>query len=220
MKVETVPLDTLTPHPRNYRHHPADQLDHLVNSIQEHGLYRNIIIARDGTILAGHGVVEAATVLGIENVPVVRLPLDPDEPRALKVLAGDNEISRLADIDDRMLSELLKEIKNTDPTGLAGTGYDEMQLANLAYVTRSRDEIEHLDAAQHWVGLPSHDPGTRSVRVIVNFRSHDDRASFGTLIGQDIPQDGVDAPSIWWPPREREDLQHVAWIANGATGDA
>ena len=71
--LEVLALKDLRPHPRNYREHPEDQLAHLKQSIQKHHIYRNIVIARDGTILAGHGVVEAAKALGLETIPGCRL---------------------------------------------------------------------------------------------------------------------------------------------------
>ena len=83
---ETVPLDSLQDHPRNYREHPDDQLEHLIASIKEQGFYKNVAVARDGTILAGHGVVKAARKMGLEEIPVVRLDLEPDDPKALKLL--------------------------------------------------------------------------------------------------------------------------------------
>ena len=44
---EWVDLATLTPHPRNYRAHPADQLAHIQASLQAHGFYRNIVLEQD-----------------------------------------------------------------------------------------------------------------------------------------------------------------------------
>jgi len=54
---ETVPIHLLKPHPQNYRSHPADQLEHIKQSIREYGIYRNIVVAEEYTILAGPGVV-------------------------------------------------------------------------------------------------------------------------------------------------------------------
>ena len=54
--VEQFSPDQLKPHPRNYRDHPQDQIDHLIQSIRENGFYRNVVVANDNTILAGHGV--------------------------------------------------------------------------------------------------------------------------------------------------------------------
>ena len=60
-------VEDLTPHPQNYRDHPQDQIAHIVRSIEEHGFYRNVVVAKDNTILAGHGVVQAAQQLGMKK---------------------------------------------------------------------------------------------------------------------------------------------------------
>jgi ParB-like chromosome segregation protein Spo0J len=109
--IRPVALANLRPHPRRYRAHPDDQVAHLMAAIRAVGFYRNVVIARDGTVLAGHGMVEAARRLGMSKVPAARLDVAPDEPAALKVLAGDNGIAHLAEQDDRALTELLKEIR-------------------------------------------------------------------------------------------------------------
>jgi hypothetical protein len=111
LAVELVPLADLRPHPRNYRDHPEEQVAHLVESIREHGIFRQILVARDGTIL------------------VSCLDLDPEDPRALKILVADNESSRLAEDSEADLAGLLEEIN--DSLGLLGTGHTEESLAEL-----------------------------------------------------------------------------------------
>lgn len=132
---EHIAIAELRPHPRNYRLHPDAQLVHIQQSLSTHGFYRNIVIAQDGTILAGHGVVQAATTMGFTTVPVIRLPLAPNSPQALKVLAGDNEMSRLAEVDDRRLISILTEIQasesDLDVDALLGTGFDTTLLTGL-----------------------------------------------------------------------------------------
>ena len=64
-EAEMTPVSDLKPHPRNYKDHPDDQLEHIIESIKSTGFYRNIVIAQDGTILAGHGVVAAAKKMGL-----------------------------------------------------------------------------------------------------------------------------------------------------------
>lgn len=201
--LESVPVASLSPHPRNYRSHPADQIQHLIESIREHGFYRNIVVARDGTILAGHGVVQAAQKMGLATVPVIRLDIDKNDPRALKVLTGDNEIAHLGEIDDRALSELLKEIKDYDITGLRGTGYDEKMLANLVFVTRPKSEVKDFNAAAEWVGMPEYTLEEEPLKITVSFRNEKDRAEFGRLLGISITEK---TKATWWPPKDREDL--------------
>ena len=173
---ETAQISDLKPHPQNYRDHPPDQIRHLIQSITEHGVYRNVIIADDGTILGGHGVVRAATEAGLTELPVVRLPLAPDDPKALKILTADNEIGRLAEIDDRQLTDILKEIADEDD--LFGTGFDESMLANLLFVTRNRDEIGDKAAAAEWAGLPEFEPAADRIRLLIDFDSEQDREAF------------------------------------------
>ena len=204
---EMVALAELKPHPRNYRKHPEDQLEHLCESIRANGVYRNIAIARDSTILAGHGVAKACAKLGMATIPVLRLDLDPGDPKALKLLAGDNEISNLAVIDDRALSDMLKEIGEIDIEGLLGTGYDDMMLANLAMVTRPQSEIEDFNEAAEWVGLPEYEPVVDTIKVVVSLRSQEDRQAFLALVGAKKHTDKT--KSVWWPHRDNDDLNSV-----------
>ena len=211
---ELVAIESLQPHPQNYRQHPPDQIRHLVQSIVEHGVYRNVIVADDGTILAGHGVVQAAIEAGLEQLPVVRLPLAPNDPKALKLLTADNEIGRLAEIDDRALSELLKEIATDDD--LFGTGFDEQMLANLIYVTRGRDEIQSHDQAGEWLGLPEFTSmDTDKIRLVIDFDSEEDRERFVAEKEVPVHRQGRGALRTWtahWPEkRERHDLNSVVF---------
>lgn len=204
---ERAAIADLKAHTRNYRGHPEDQVEHLVESIREHGFYRNVVVANDGTILAGHGVIQAAEKLGMAEVPVIRLPYGPDDPKALKILAGDNELARLADIDDRLLSEILREIREDD--ALLGTGYDDAMLASLIFVTRPRSEISSHGEAAQWVGLPDYvDPG-QPFRVVVSLDSEADRTRFMELIGVEKPHKKLSNTSgtwsCWWPARPRDD---------------
>src|SRR3990167_9280069 len=208
-QLEIIAISELYPHPRNYQAHPDDEVEHLIESITENGIYKNIVIARDGTILAGHGVVQAAKKMGKEAIPVIRLDLDPYEPRALKVLAGDNEIRHLAEIDDRALSELLKEIKERDDNGLLGTGYDEMMLANLIFVTRPQSEIQDFNEAAEWVGMPEYEPKVEPLKIMLQFHNEEDRNTFAEQHGLIFIKKERDTWSSWWPPREREDLRSV-----------
>jgi ParB-like chromosome segregation protein Spo0J len=130
LPIEIVPISELKPHPRNYRKHPKEQLNHIVQSIKENKIYRNIVIAKDNTILAGHGVIEGLQILDATEAPCIRLDIEPDSPEALKVLAGDNEIPNLANDNSFLLAELLKEVSDkTD--NLIGTGYTDSTLEDL-----------------------------------------------------------------------------------------
>jgi DNA modification methylase len=145
LPTEIVLIKDLKPHPRNYRKHPKEQLNHIVESIKENKIYRNIVIAKDNTILAGHGVIEGLQILEATEAPCIRLDIEPDSPEALKVLAGDNEIANLANDNTFLLAELLKEVsEKTD--NLIGTGYTDSTLEDLLdSLTKSSEGTEYQE---------------------------------------------------------------------------
>ena len=207
-KIEQKPIAELKPHPKNYKNHPADQIEHLKKSITDNGIYRNVITAKDGTILAGHGVVKAATELGLTSVPVLHLQISSSSIQATKLLTADNEVSHLGEVDDRALSNILKEIMEKDD--LLGTGYDDKMLANLLFVTRPASEIKSTDHAAEWVGMPEYeqDPNEPK-RLIVSFDSYDDKKQFCELI--DLPFLEKEKESTWFPFKERRDLKSISF---------
>ncbi len=209
---EFAAIADLKPHPENYRVHGKEQLEHIVSSLKEHGCYRNVVTAVDGTILAGHGVVEACKVLGLKEIPIIRLDMTADDKRALKVLTGDNEISRLGEIDDRKLTDLLKKIKID--LSLMGTGFDDMRLANLVFVTRPETEIKDMNAAREWVGMPTYveeDPdAANEIAVVVKFDNKEDREKFIEQSGLKFRiKQGDKRWTTYWPFRETNDILSV-----------
>lgn len=215
-----VRLDDLRPHPRNYQTHTEEELTHLCESIRANRFYKNLVAARDGTLLAGHGAWVAAQRLGFDTLPVVRLDIDPQSTEALKIVVADNEIGRRAARDDRALSELLTEIRDGDPFGLAGTGYDEMILANLLIVTRPTSELRDLDAAAEWAGLPEFEGAPPIFRFIINFETAEIRQRFidevftgGTVA---LHKEGSLSWSGHWPVREMaRESRLEEWVQPG-----
>jgi hypothetical protein len=208
----TVPIDGLRPHPRNYRTHPEEQLAHIRRSLELHGFYRNVVVARDHTILAGHGVVEAARSLGRSEIPVRRLDVGPDDVAAIQVLTGDNEMGNLAGVDDRELTELLRELMVDDVDNLLSTGFDPQQLAALLLTTRTADEIPDSNAAGEWVGMPEFLVGDTPWKIIVSFTSEEDRQRFVDEYGFDLRyKTDKRAWSMLWPDVERRDLASVKY---------
>src|SRR5258708_34903172 len=85
------PVDSLKPHPRNARVHPKLQLNRIAASLKEFGVVRPILIDSNDTVIAGHGVLEAAKLAGIAEVPT--LPIDhltADQVRAY--MLADNKL--------------------------------------------------------------------------------------------------------------------------------
>jgi len=207
-------VDKLTSHPRNYREHPTDQLDHIKQSLTQFGFYRNVVSTKGNVILAGHGVVQAAKELGIEKVPVMQVDLEPESTAALKILTGDNEIASLGIIDDRELTNMLKQIRDEDEHGLLGTGFDDQVLANLVMVTRTGTEVEDFNAAAEWVGMPEYDSEAEDTfKLLIKFETLDERVAF---LKEKCDIDKAtefknNTAAIWYPPKTPRDTKSVAF---------
>lgn len=204
-ELEKVSLGELKPHPKNYKGHPDDQVEHIKQSMKENGIFRNIVIANDNVILAGHGIAKASLELGLKSIYVTRMSFDSNDPRALKILVADNEITRLAVVDDRLLTEVLKEIQKDDD--LFGTGFDDMMLANLVFVSRGREEIEDFEEAEEWVGMPEYEGEPEPLTVVVKLQSEEDRDKLGELLGIEFEDKHKNIE--WWPPKERDDISSI-----------
>jgi hypothetical protein len=207
--VERVPIGKLSKHPRNYKKHPPEQVAHIADSIRQHGFYRDVVVASDWTILAGHGVVEAATSIGLREVPVKRLPIGPDDPRALKILATDNELGKFAESDDRMLANILKEVSDKDPEALRGTGFDERSLAAFVMVTRPPDQIRKIDENAEWVGMPEYDGGATPILLTISFDDEAARKEFVAKKQLKVVKTTGRTWSVRWPEVENEDVHAV-----------
>src|SRR6266852_1213861 len=103
MAIEPMPVASLRPHPGNARTHSKKQVRQIADSIRHFGFTNPVLIGQDGRIIAGHGRVEAAKLLGLESVPTVLLShLSPAQRRAY-VLA-DNKLALNAGWDREMLA--------------------------------------------------------------------------------------------------------------------
>ena len=105
--VELISITALRPWQRNARIHSRKQIRQIADSIREFGFTNPVLIDREDMILAGHGRVEAAKLLGMDEVPCVRLErMTPAQKRAY-VLA-DNKLALNAGWDEELLAEELQ----------------------------------------------------------------------------------------------------------------
>jgi ParB-like chromosome segregation protein Spo0J len=128
-----VALDDLAPHPRNYKAHPAAQIERLATSLVAFGQPRTVAVWR-GTILAGHGVTQAARHLGWRQIRASIVPDAWSAERAQAYVVADNETQRGADVDEEALAALIDEA--TQEVDLGALGFDQAGLdALLAGIT-------------------------------------------------------------------------------------
>ena len=86
----------------NARTHSKKQLQQIAKSIRRFGFVNPILISDEFEIIAGHGRVEAAKLLGLSKVPTVRLSNLSAADRRAYVIA-DNRLAQLAGWDRELL---------------------------------------------------------------------------------------------------------------------
>ena len=102
-EVEHLAPASLTPYARNARTHSTKQIRQIAGSIEQFGFTNPVLISDHDEIIAGHGRVAAAKLLGLETVPAVRLSHLSEAQRRAYVLA-DNKLAENAGWDEEMLA--------------------------------------------------------------------------------------------------------------------
>src|SRR6516225_7675535 len=126
MKIEYTPVRELRPHPNNARTHSKKQIRQIAKSIQQFGFCNPVLVDDAKQIIAGHGRVEAAKLLGIDAVPTVRLShLSAADKRAY-VLA-DNKLAEKAGWDRELLAIELQGLIEID-VDIELTGFEMAEI--------------------------------------------------------------------------------------------
>ena len=107
--IEQISPNDLSPWERNARTHSKKQLRQLAKSIETFGFTNPILIDRMNQILAGHGRVEAARMLGMTLVPCLRIEHMSENEKRAYVLA-DNKLAQNAGWDEDLLAAELGAI--------------------------------------------------------------------------------------------------------------
>jgi site-specific DNA-methyltransferase (adenine-specific) len=118
-------LKHLKPDTRNARRHNPRNIGMVETSLQTDGFGRSILLDRDGNILAGNGVTEAAGNVGLEDVIVVpsdgtkviaiqRTDVEAGSERAVRLAIADNRTQELSDFDPAVIAALSEEVDLSD----------------------------------------------------------------------------------------------------------
>jgi DNA modification methylase len=153
MKIEYTPVRQLRPHPNNARTHSKRQIRQIAKSIEKFGFCNPVLVDESDGVIAGHGRVEAAKLLGIDTVPTCRLSHLNDTDKRAYVLA-DNRLAERAGWDKELLAIELQGLIELD-VDIELTGFEMAEVdlileeAQEATGTHSGPEDE----------APEHSPG-------------------------------------------------------------
>src|SRR3974377_456057 len=126
MQTQSLPGRELRPHPNNARTHSRKQVKQIAKSIEKFGFCNPVWVDDPKQIIAGHGRVEAAKLLGIDSVPTCKLShLSEAEKRAY--ILADNKLAENAGWDREVLAIELQGLIELD-VDIELTGFETAEI--------------------------------------------------------------------------------------------
>lgn len=160
LRVELQPIASLKPHAGNPRTHSPKQVRQIAESIRKFGFVNPILTDPDGGVIAGHGRIEAAKLLGIQMVPTIPLAELTEAEKRAYILA-DNKLAENAGWDEELLALELNYIAQLDVEfDLTVTGFETAEIDLLinppdsADGEQGDDELCDVDRARPTVSRP------------------------------------------------------------------
>jgi DNA modification methylase len=153
MKIELTPVRELRPYLNNARTHSRKQIREIARSIEKFGFCNPVLIDDTKQIIAGHGRVEAAQLLGLDAVPTCRLSHLSDSEKRAYILA-DNKLAEKAGWDRELLAIELQGLIELD-VDIELTGFE------MAEVDLILEDAREASAAPNGPEdkVPEHAPG-------------------------------------------------------------
>ena len=146
--VEIVDADVLIPYTNNAKEHPEEQVKKIASSIKNYGWDQPIVVDGENEIIKGHGRLQAAELLGLSEVPIIRRE-DLTEAEAKASRIADNKTAESAWIDD-MLEAEVNVLAEDESINTDSLGFDDDELDSLISEASLGDE----DIAEAFGDLP------------------------------------------------------------------
>src|SRR6266581_476493 len=121
------PLERLVPYKNNPRTHSDDQIAQIAASMEKFGWPNPMLIGADGRILAGHGRLLGARLLGLTEAPVIVIDY-LTEAEKLAYMVADNKLAENASWDEENLQAILADL---DRDLRKAAGFDQREFDEL-----------------------------------------------------------------------------------------
>jgi hypothetical protein len=151
--VEYVPLASILPNPINPRTHSRQQIESLAHSIEAFGFNAPILVDGENRVVAGHARLEAARLLGLQEVPVIRLE-HLTEAQAKAYMLADNKLTDRSGWDDAKVAIVLKGLSEMAlEFEIEATGFETAEI-DLRIQSRDPSEVasDSADDFEPWRG--------------------------------------------------------------------
>ena len=101
IKIQYKKIDELIPYINNSRTHSPEQVAQIASSIKEFGFTNPILLDSQNGIIAGHGRLQAARMLELQEVPTIELS-DLTEIQKKAYIIADNKLALNANWDNEL----------------------------------------------------------------------------------------------------------------------
>ena len=98
-------ISLIKPYEKNAKKHPKKQIQQVADSIKEFGFNHPVVVDKNGVLIVGHGRLEAAKLLGLEEVPAITLDISEEKANAYRL--ADNKLNE-SEWDMKLVIEELK----------------------------------------------------------------------------------------------------------------
>lgn len=136
-------IDQLIPYARNSRTHSDAQVAQIAASIKEFGWTNPVLMDGDNGIIAGHGRVLAARVLGHTDIPTIEISHMTDIQKQAYVIA-DNKLALNAGWDEQVLGLEITELKEFG-FNIDLLGFDAKELRDLSSEKKDNAYSQNVD---------------------------------------------------------------------------
>jgi hypothetical protein len=186
-RIEMVAIESLKANPHNARTHTKRQVKLIADSLKAFDFVNPVLIDETGMILAGHGRVAAARLIGMMQVPAIRIEhLSTDQKRAF--ILADNQLAARAGWDPEILAIELQHLTEivTD-FDVTVTGFEMPQIDLIlekAKAPKVEDEFQPIDR----MGPALTQPGDLWILGPQRILCGDalKMASYGALLDEDV----------------------------------
>ena len=135
-------IPNLVPYARNARTHSKRQIRQIADSIHTFGFTNPVLVNRSRMIIAGHGRVEAAKLLGINKVPTICLENLTEDQIRVYILA-DNRLAEKAGWDNSILAIELQHLTSVDiGFDVSITGFEVGEIDLILQEAAGKEEEE------------------------------------------------------------------------------
>ena len=177
MKIVNIKIEDLKPYEKNPRKNDK-AIDYVANSIKEFGFKVPLVVDKNNVIVAGHTRYQASKKLGLKELPcLVADDLTDEQIKAFRI--ADNKTNEMAEWDDALLGEELKDL--IDNFDMSQFGFGEFEISMLTEDMEPDDYDKDLIKEYS----SSSDDFLTNKRVIITYKTDEEEKFLKDLFKED-----------------------------------